>query len=270
MKYQIVVDSASDIKSGEFENVEIAPLVIKIGEEEFVDDNNLDVDFLLDKMANSNDKQTTSCPNPSTFLDLFKKADYTFCITISSKLSGTYNAALVAKDLALKEGYTVEVLDSKAVAGVERLMVLDILSALKEEKEFEEIVKEIRETKYELLFVLSSFDNLIKNGRMGKITGFVASLLSIRPLFCAGDGEIKLVKKIRTLTKAIDSLVDEMPNFKPLFKDVVITYCGNLEVAQKLAEQIKNKYASTNVLLVPTRGLTSFYANLNGIIVSFR
>ena len=274
MTYQIIVDSAADILSKEFENakcpIKVAPLTIKLGHEEYVDDETLDPILLLEKMGETTDKQTTSCPSPDVFAKLFSEADYTFCITISSKLSGTYNAALLAKDIASKDGKKVAVLDSLAVAGVERLMVLDILKYLDEGKEFSEICDLIKKTNYQLLFVLSSFDNLVKNGRMSKFTGMVASLLSIRPLFCAHEGEIKLVKKIRTITKALEHLVDEMPNLKAKFSDVVITYCANYEVAKKLADKIKNKYADVNIYLVPTRGLTTFYANKDGIIVSFR
>ncbi len=274
MTYQIVLDSASDILVSELDNdlcqVKIAPLVIKIGQADFVDDENLDPKKLLEEMSLSKEKQTTSCPSPDTFINLFKEADYTFCITISQKLSGTYNAALLARDIVKNDGYNVEVFDSKAVAGVERLMALDILKYLKEGLSFADIVAKIKETKYELLFVLSSFDNLVKNGRMNKFTGIVASLFSIRPLFCACDGEITLVKKIRTITKALDSLVDEMPNLKATFSDIVITYCDNYDIANNLALKIKNKYKDVNVTLSPTRGLTTFYANKGGIIVSFR
>lgn len=274
MKFQIVVDSSADILVNEFNNanckINVAPLTIKIGQKEFVDDENLNVDELLKTMTESKEKQTTSCPSPEVFASLFREADYTFCITISSKLSGTYNSAILAKNIVENENKEVAVIDSKAVAGVARLMVLDIMKYLDEGKKFKEIVDLINNTNYNLLFVLSSFDNLIKNGRMNKFTGMVASLLSIRPLFCAHNGEIKLIKKIRTLTKSLESLVDEMPNLSPKFSEVVITYCNNLETATKLATNIKNKYANVNVSLYPTRGLTTFYANKDGIIVSFR
>ena len=90
MTYQIVLDSASDILTSELNNdlcqVKIAPLVIKIGQTDFVDDENLDPKKLLEEMSLSKDKQTTSCPSPDTFINLFKEADYTFCITINTSI----------------------------------------------------------------------------------------------------------------------------------------------------------------------------------------
>ncbi len=275
MTYQIIVDSASDILESEYEGslypVKVVPLTIKIGSEEYIDDASLNPDILLQKMTESKEKQTTSCPNPSAFEDLFRKADTTFCITISAKLSGTYNSACLARDIVSKDGHRVFVIDSKAVAGVERLMVNDIIKDLENNVDALSIYDNItNKYNYNLLFVLSTFDNLIKNGRMNKFTGMVASFLSIRPLFCAANGEIKLIKKIRTLTKSLQSLVDEMPNLNAMFKEVVITYCANIDIANNLKNSILNKYPEVIVNLVPTRGLTTFYANKDGIIVSFR
>ncbi len=274
MTYQIVVDSAADITTKEYLDakypVKVVPLTIKIGSKEHIDDDSLDTKNLLAEMAASKEKQTTSCPNPGAFEAIFREADYTFCITISSKLSGTYNSACLARDIVKKDGHEVAVIDSKAVAGVERLMTHDIISLLNEGKSFPEVASQIKSENYQLLFVLSSFDNLVKNGRMNKFTGMVASFLSIRPLFCADNGEIKLIKKVRTLTKSLNSLVDEMPNLTPKFSKVVITYVDNLPTAESLKANILAKYANVEVELVPTRGLTTFYAQQNGIIVSFR
>ena len=155
-------------------------------------------------------------------------------------------------------------------AGVARLMTLDIIDNLAKGNDYNTICLKVVPEKYNLLFVLNTYDNLIKNGRMNKFVGMVASLLSIRPLFCASDGEIKLIKKIRTMTKSLASLVDEMPNLAASFNHVVISYVNNLDVAEGLAKNIKNKYANVEVELVPTRGLTTFYAQQGGIIVSFR
>ena len=274
MTYQIVVDSSADILEDEFKDaickVRVVPLTIKIGSTEYVDNANLNTNELLEAMANSNEKETTACPSPEAFEKIFREADYTFCITISAKLSGTYNSACLARDIVKKDGHQVMVIDSKAVAGVARLMTLDIIDNLAKGNDYNTICLKVVPEKYNLLFVLNTYDNLIKNGRMNKFVGMVASLLSIRPLFCASDGEIKLIKKIRTMTKSLASLVDEMPNLAASFNHIVISYVNNLDVAEGLAKNIKNKYANVEVELVPTRGLTTFYAQQGGIIVSFR
>ena len=101
MKFQILVDSASDLKDKYINDPEIGfkvvPLTILAGEKEFVDDENLNVDEMLASM-HACKKTTTACPAPQTYLDELPNAEYTFIVTITSKLSGSYNAACVARD----------------------------------------------------------------------------------------------------------------------------------------------------------------------------
>lgn len=276
MKFQIVVDSSADIKSyfykSDLVSVKVVPLAININQEEFIDNDSLDTNVLLQKMSAYNGKQTTSCPAPSLFENHFKEAEYNFCITISSKLSGTYNAANVAKAIAEADGHNVHVFDSKAVSGVEKLMVEDIIRYIEAGKSYEEIIELVKPENYHLLFVLSSFDNLIKNGRMNKFTGIVASLLSIKPLFVAHEGEIKLLKKVRTLSRSLASLIDEIEIMAPTINEggkIIISHCNADSVVEKLKSDIEGRYKNALVEVIRMRGLTSFYAQENGIIVSF-
>lgn len=276
MKFQIVVDSSSDIKSDFYKSdlvsVKVVPLAININQEEFIDNDSLDTNVLLQKMSAYNGKQTTSCPAPSLFENHFKEAEYNFCITISSKLSGTYNAANVAKAIAEADGHNVHVFDSKAVSGVEKLMVEDIIRYIEAGKSYEEIIELVKPENYHLLFVLSSFDNLIKNGRMNKFTGIVASLLSIKPLFVAHEGEIKLLKKVRTLSRSLASLIDEIEIMAPTINEggkIIISHCNADSVVEKLKSDIEGRYKNALVEVIRMHGLTSFYAQENGIIVSF-
>lgn len=275
MKYQIVVDSASDILKNEFNDdlvsVKVVPLTIHFKDKEIVDDENVDIDDFLKEMKESKGKQSTSCPNAYSFKEVFEQADYTFCITISSKLSGTYNAANLAKNEL--NSNNVFVIDSKAVAGVERLIVKDIIDYIKKGYDFNKICELIDTNNYNLLFVLSNFDNLIKNGRMSKFTGIFASLFSIRPLFMALDGEIKLVRKVRTINKALDELVKEMIILNENIVnggEVVITHCNCIDKAITLKDNILKAYPNLNVEIYQARALCSFYANNDGLIVSFR
>lgn len=276
MKYQIVVDSSADILNGEYKDdlveVKSVPLVIKISGVDYVDDERLDPKELLTKMNEATTKSVTACPSTEAFKELFMEAENTFCLTISSKMSGTFNAARVAAIEANEEGYNVEVIDSAAVSGVLRLMVEDIISYLHAGLTFSQIVEKVQPNNYKLLFVLSQFDNLVKNGRMHKFTGIVASLFSIRPLFMAHEGEIKLLKKARTTSKALPLLVSEMPNLVPDINEgkVIITHAYADDLVVDLANMIKNAYPQAKVEIVRMRNLTTFYAQEKGIIVSFR
>lgn len=278
MKFQIVVDSSSDLTK-EYINrsdikFNIAPLSINIDKQTYIDDEKLDIKQMLDAMNQFKQKSTSSCPAVGLYEDYFRQAEYTFCVTISSKLSGSFNSASSAKQIVMEEGKNhIHVIDSKAVSGVEILIVDELVQLIDLGLSFEEICQKIDAyvESTNLLFVLSKFDNLIKNGRMNKFVGMAASLFSIKPLCVADDGEIKIFKKIRTLRHAHSSLIEEIgtrcPNQKG--RKLIITHVYAEELANKMKKTIEDLYNFDEVVVINARGLCSFYALEEGIIVCF-
>ena len=199
MKYQIIVDSCADLKSDYIKNKNIGfnviPLTINVGEKEYVDNDEIDVKAMLEDMKKSK-KSSSACPAPQSFLDQFKKAEYTFVVTITSKLSGCNNAAIVAKN-SYEKSENIHVIDSKAVSGTEILIVDKLVELIEKDLSFEEIKTEIDKYRDErnLFFILQKFDNLVNNGRMSRFAGLIASTLVIRPICIADKGEIKIAKK---------------------------------------------------------------------------
>ena len=123
MKYKIVVDSSANLlndylKNEENIDFEVAPLTIRLLDEEFIDNDNLDVKDMLKKINASEVAAKSSCPSPNDFLKTFNsdKDGYTFVITITKKLSGSFNSAIVAKEMSENKD-RIYVLDSKATAG---------------------------------------------------------------------------------------------------------------------------------------------------------
>ena len=165
MKYKIVVDSSSDLKNDYIvdENVgfEVAPLTIHIGDKHFIDNENINVKEMLE-CINNGCKSTTSCPNPNDYLKCFNDAENIFCITISSKLSGSYNSALIASRLV--EDKNVLVIDSKLVSGNIIRIVDELYRLIKEGLEFEEIKDRILKFRdnEKLFFVLDKRKDVIK------------------------------------------------------------------------------------------------------------
>lgn len=276
MKYKICVDSSSNLVNSYINDEKIGfkviPLTIRVGKKEFVDDDNLNVASMLKEVEETKEQCSSSCPSPSDFLENYQCAEHVICITISKKLSGSFNSACVARDMSENKD-NIFVIDSKLTAGAMRLLVDKAYELCKKDIDFDEIKAEL--TKYrdsiQLLFVLDKFDNLVRNGRMSKVTAFIAQLAAIKPLCYGDDGEIKIKEKIRTFKGVLKRLVHNIGVMCPVTKGrtCVISHTDNKESALFLKTLIEQEYEFDKIILDDNRGLCSFYALRGGLIVSF-
>ena len=129
MTWNIVSDSSCDLRMSSFESdlvrFETVPLRLQVGAREFLDNDDLVVPDLLDAMAAEKSASSSACPSPAAFARAFEDGDCTVCFTISSNLSGTYNAAVMGREMALEEHpeKKICVIDSKATAGAMVLLI---------------------------------------------------------------------------------------------------------------------------------------------------
>ena len=274
MKYKIVVDSSSNLK-GDYINdteigFEVVPLTILVDGENFVDNELLDINEMLKAMHESKIKSTSACPSSEYFSKSYQDAKYTICITMTSKLSGTFNAAYLGSQECNSK---VHVVDSKATGGVMRLLVDKAYELIKQDLPFEELCQKLEKykEKINLLFVLDKFENLVKNGRMSKVAAFIANALYIKPLCIAKEGVIEVYQKPRTRKGALARLVDTIKEKCENTDDrtCVIEHCDSLEDAMYIKNEIEKNYKFKKVVITPMRGLCSYYALEKGIIVSF-
>lgn len=273
MKYQILVDSASDLLSDYYTDPEIGfkvvPLTIHVNDKEYVDNDSLNIQEMLADMHASK-KSSSACPAPQSFLSEFDNAEYTFIVAITSKLSGCYNSAVVAKN-SYSKTENICVIDSKAVSGTEMLIVDKLIELIKQDLPYEQIVKEITEyrDKRSLYFILQKFDNLVNNGRMSKIAGLIASKLVIRPICIAYEGEIKIAKKIigikNTFTKLVQMIGEKAKDFSK--ETLIITHCFAEEEANYIKSDLEKKCNFKEIRILPMRGLCSYYALEKGLII---
>ena len=276
MKFKIIVDSSSNLLNSYYQDkkdvaFKVVPLTIRIGQEEFIDNDELDVNRMLDVLR-LNDGGQSSCPSPNDYLRELDEAEYSFIITITSKLSGSFNSACVARTMC-KNPEHVFVIDSKGTAGSIVLIAEKLFELIKENKEFSVITNEITAYKnsINLLFALDRFDNLVRNGRMSKLTAFIAEKIAIKPLCYADDGEIKIKEKIRTfrgvikrMTHYIGKMCEDTTN-----KICIIAHTRNESAALELKKDIEENYHFKEVRVMENRGLCAFYALEGGLIVTF-
>lgn len=255
--------------------VQIVPLKITLEHEEFVDDEQFDAIQFLDKMSAASEAPKTSCPSPQDFIARFSKDVANFVVTLSSQLSGTYNSALMAKEMFEEEneGAVVHVIDSMS-AGAGGVPIVMKINELKE-KGFSdsEIAREIKHfvDNMKTMFVIDSLENLAKAGRMHTVVEKIATMLDIKPVMQGVNGQIKMLKKVRGYKRAMKALVEEIGNSGVDFENRIlsISHCNNLEKAQLIKDEIKSSYNFKDIIINQTLGIATVYTGGGGIIVSF-
>ena len=279
MTWNIVADSSCDLKTSDIQSqqlhFEVVPLKIIIGEDEYIDDGNLSIPQLLRDMDACKTGSSTACPSPEDFKRAFETADCTICVTISSQLSGTYNAAVRGRDMVLEEypDKQICVIDSKGASGMLALIVLRAQQLIEAGKDFEEVCAALREYQASLriAFTLSNFGNLIKAGRMSPFIGSVLTGLGIHVIADATpQGTIHVAGKARGESKTIKHIVHMMAEAKDVTGlPVLIAHCENLAGAMKLKQAILAELPVADVTLLNCKGLCTFYAMEKGLIVSY-
>jgi DegV family protein with EDD domain len=278
MQSKIVVDSCCDLTEelrNKF-NISTAPLSIDIGEETFIDDSNLDREYLLKKMKESSQVPKTASPSPETFLDLYKNNNNIFVVTLSDKLSSTYQNAVLAKQMLLEQDDTkfVHVFNSFSAASGETMAAVKLGELIESGLKKEEIIKRTDDyiSDMQTLFVLDSLDNLIKAGRMNKVKGKLASFFNIKPILAGtDDGTITLLDKARGSKRTIKKLIDKIGEKDKDSENKIlgISHCNALKKAEYIREEAYKRYNFRDIIIVETAGISTVYANEGGIIIAF-
>ena len=281
MKYTIIADSSCDLKSNDIRssklNFETVPLSIIINDKNVADDETLDTKEFVKSMKTNQSKPATACPSPEAFAEKMRKGnEFIFCVTITSKLSGTYNSARLAAETVLKEDpkKKIFVLDSQSASSGMVLIIFELVRLIESEQySFKEIIEKISKVRSDtrVRFLLQDFGNLIKTGRMSKAKAIIASALNFK-LICGdnGEGEIKQCARVMGMKKALNVLSDFVKD-KKAAKDIPISisHCHNEEDAIFLKSLIYSKFGIENIKIFPMRGLASFYANDKGILMGY-
>ena len=278
MSWIIVSDSSCELRSLENPAPDLSfatvPLKIRVGEREFVDNSALDVDAMIDAMHNYNGASTTACPSPEEWAEKFLQADNVLAITISSNLSGSYNSAMVAREMVLESHpeKKIYVLDSLSTGGEMALAIWKANELVASGLPFDEVVREweIWFQGRQVLFALASFDNLVKNGRLSRLAGFMAGVMNMRAVGRGSDdGKLEMLHKTRGETRTLAFILEEMDRRGYQGTPVVISHCFNENAAQLLRHGNETKWPGADVTILPCSGLTSFYAQDGGIIVGY-
>lgn len=274
MNIRIVADSSANLSTLPDNSIISVPLTLRTDEREFVDNASLDVKEMTDYLASYKGKSGSACPSSQDYVEAFGDAEHIFVITITSNLSGSFNAARIAKEDYEEEhpGRKVFLIDSLS-AGAELKLIVEKIQELNEKGlTFEEICDEMTEYQKHthLVFCLKSLTNLANNGRVNPAVAKIAGVLNIRVVgIASNEGTLEQREKARGDKKAISAAMKLMEELNYTGGKVRIDHCFNETDANQLKNVILEKYPTADVVLGPTRGLCSFYAEVGGLMIGF-
>ncbi|MEE1195285.1 MAG: DegV family protein [Lachnospiraceae bacterium] len=278
MKYRIVVDSCGELTEElkKDERLVSAPLSMRVGEEEIMDDETFDQASFLQKVAACPECPKSACPSPEYYQKAYDcGAEHIYAVTLSAELSGSYNSALLGMNLFMEEHPEVKghVFNSCSASVGETLIAMKIMELEEQGLPFEEIVEKTEAyiDGQNTYFVLENLETLRKNGRLSKTKALVASALKIKPVMGATkEGIICQLGQARGINKALVKMVDTIvaATADSGNKILGISYCNCRERAEMVKDALLSRMNVKKVVLLDTAGISSMYANDGGIIVA--
>ncbi len=273
MNRKIVADSSSDLNGLTAIDYAIAPMIIHTTKRAYLDDRNLNVEEMVEELLKNKDKTSSACPGIGDWLNAFGDADEVFVLTITSKLSGAYNSACLARDEYLEQhpGRRVHVFDSLSTGPEMQIMAERIMELTQAGADFDTVVRELESysKRTHLVFMLESLKNLANNGRVSYAVAKITGILGIRLVGMALEGVLEPLDKCRGSKKAIATMVERMKELGYKGGKVRIAHCLNPDAARELLELLKAEFRGLSPEIYTTGGLCSYYAEKGGILVGF-
>lgn len=276
MVKRLIADSCADFTEDKKEWTEVClvPLTLSLDGEDILDDENFCQRTFLDKMKNSADCPRSACPSPERYMKEFEGADEIHVVTLSKHLSGSYQSAMLAKQMYQEEHpeVKIDVVDSWSASVGESVLVMKLRSLL-EKFSFEEVSKKIaafRDT-VQTKFVLEDLSVFIKNGRLSHMQALLCNALNIRPLLAGDHGQIVKLDQARgverTLKKLVEHVVADVK--EATTRTLAIAHCNHPKRAEQVKQMILSRVPFRECMVVNTGGLSTMYANEGGIIVAY-
>jgi DegV family protein with EDD domain len=244
MAVRIVTDSTADLPPQLVKElgITVVPIYVRFGEKVYRDGVDISGDEFYQSLENTTVHPSTVQPGPQDFLEVYRKlspkADGIVSIHISTKLSGTYNSAMMAKDM-LERGCPIEVIDSQTVTMGLGLIVIVAATMANAGESPGKIVKEVKRAipKIHFLALFDTLKYLLLGGRIGKAKALLGSILNVKPMLSLKDGEVVPAGQVRTRAKGIDKLFEFGQNAKKI-QDMAVVYSTTPDEAQNLAERL--------------------------------
>ncbi len=277
MDYKIIVDSCGEFTEQMKQNpcFESVALTLEVGGVSVVDDQTFDQAAFLRMVRECPDCPKSSCPSPDAYVQSYtSEAKRIYVVTLSAELSGSYNSAVLAKNLYLEEhqGQQIHVFNSCSASVGETNIALKIQECEEQGMDFEQVVRTVEDyiEHKRTYFVLETLETLRKNGRLTGIKAVVASVLNIKPVMGADRGTIIQLDQARGMNKALAKMADYIIREvkEPEKKRLAISHCNCPERAKQIREDLLKRAKFRDIIILNTAGVSTMYANDGGVIVS--
>ena len=264
MSVKIIIDSTADVKASVKERLTVVPLTVHFGEEEYIDGVTIDHKTFYEKLVESDVLPTTSQATPASFAGVFAQVadggDTAVVLTISSRLSGTYQSAVIAAEDYPGKIYVVDTQSAAIGAGILAEMALALADSGMDAQSIAKVMEQERE-KVCIIAMLDTLEYLKKGGRISAAVAFAGGLLSIKPVISVEDGQIKMLGKARGSKQGNNLLVQEIEKAGGVDfdKPLLLGYTG-------LSDMLLKKYVEDSKALWETGTEALEYAAIGSVI----
>lgn len=254
MAVRVVTDSTADIPHDLVKElgITVVPLTVQFGDKSFLDGVDITPDQFFQWLIESRQLPTTSQPSPGAFLDVYRgllEAEHqVVSIHISDNLSGTLNSVRQAKEQL--GDVPLEIIDSRQAAISLGLVVIAAARAVKDGASYEETQAVAKRAlgQVQLFALLDTLEYLRKGGRIGKVRGFIGTLLHVRPIITVTDGIVQSVISVRSRDQGIRYMLTLAEERSPLIQAAVV-YSTTPDEAEELAERVRPMVSDGNVII---------------------
>jgi DegV family protein with EDD domain len=275
MTLKIVTDSLSDIDSDLAKElgVSVVPVYVRFGEQVYRDRVEITTEEFYRRLTTEDVLPTTTQPTPNDFAEVYKEmakeADEILVVTLSSKLSGTYQSAIHAKEMVAELACRIEVIDSEKVIMGLGLIVIAAAKAAKAGANLEEAAALVRDAmpRSHLIMSFDTLKYLAKGGRIGKAQGLLGSLLSIKPILTVKDGEVAPVTRVRSLAAGRDYLYNFVAGF-PNIEELAVEHATTPDEAEALADRLGALYPRERIYMADVSPVMGTYVGPHVLSVS--
>jgi DegV family protein with EDD domain len=274
MAIRIVTDSGADLPKEVVERygILVVPLSMEL-EGNVYQDGDISGKEFYDLMEGSRDLPKTSSPAPKAFADIFTNiptGDQIICLSLSSKLSGTFQSAQIGAELAERR---VSLIDSRAATLGMGILALHAAEMAKLGHGIQEIIQEInrRVEKLRVLIFLDTAKNIVKSGRIGKLAGSLVNMLNLKLLLTNNDGEISFLTKVRGKKLVLQRLLEMMEEHRQSLAGALIgiSHGDNLLDAEELQQVIVERFQPKEVIVNYMGSCIGTHAGRGGLTISF-
>jgi len=276
MPVKVVTDSTADLPDQLVQElgITVVPVYVRFGDKVYRDRVDISEDEFYERLTHDPVHPNTTQPTPQDFADAYQKlsqeAEGIISIHVSSKLSGTCNSALMAKDM-LETECPIEVVDSETLSMSLGLIVIVAATAAKAGESLDKVVEAVKQTipQIHFLALLDTLKYLAKGGRIGKVKALLGSVLSVKPMLAIKDGELVPVSQVRTRAKGIDKLFDFVRKATNI-QDLAIVYNTTPDEALALSGRMGSIFPQERIRLARLGPGLGVHGGPGALIVAIR